>query len=96
LHNNFGQNGSIVISEFPTDYHDNEEEPFYVVLTNDSKIRYSKYLDKSKSKKNLFVAGRLSDYKYYNMDDAIARGLEIAQQIEQYIMNGEKNDDNQS
>nr|WP_315024636.1 UDP-galactopyranose mutase [uncultured Aminipila sp.] len=96
LHNNFEQNGSIIISEFPMDYHDNEEEPFYVVLTNDSKIKYSKYLDKSKSKKNLFVAGRLADYKYYNMDDAVARGLEIAQQIEQYIMNGEKNDDKRS
>lgn len=96
LPNNCGQKGSIIISELSMHYHDSEEEPFYVVLTNESKIKYSKYLAKCRSKENLFVAGRLADYKYYNMDDAIARGLEISQQIEQYIMNGEKNDDNRS
>jgi UDP-galactopyranose mutase len=38
---------------------------------------YEKYLREANDIKNLYFFGRLGDYKYYNMDLAIERALEL-------------------
>ena len=52
-------------------------EPYYPVLTDDNTVLYSKYLHELHGIPNLFLCGRLADYKYYNMDAAILRALEV-------------------
>ena len=46
-------------------------EPYYPVLTDESQKRYLQYFDSLIKLDNLICCGRLADYKYYNMDQAI-------------------------
>lgn len=68
--------------EYPLPYtKENSAEPFYPVLTKESKKLYEKYLQKSRTVNNLVLCGRLADFKYYNMDQALERALEISRYI---------------
>lgn len=57
-------------------------EPYYPLLTEDSQNNYKMYKQKAKKVKNLFVCGRLGDFKYYNMDQALERALSVVKNIE--------------
>ena len=52
-------------------------EPYYPVLTENSKNQYEKYEQLAQNVKNLIYCGRLGDFKYYNMDQALKRALEL-------------------
>ena len=52
-------------------------DPYYPVLTDDSKQLYGKYRELSCRITNLYVCGRLGEFKYYNMDVTVARALEL-------------------
>lgn len=54
-----------------------EAEPYYPVLTDDSKNAYSRYLRLADSFSNLYPCGRLADFRYYNMDQAVLRAFEV-------------------
>lgn len=56
-------------------------EPYYPVLTEESKALYEKYYQRAKQIKNLIFCGRLGDFKYYNMDQALTRALDVADNI---------------
>lgn len=54
-----------------------EAEPYYPVLTAQSQKMYEKYLREAKQYRNLHLCGRLADFKYYNMDQALKRVLDL-------------------
>ena len=53
-------------------------EPYYPVLTEESKAVYGRYRSMAESVDNLSFCGRLADFRYYNMDQALKRALELA------------------
>ena len=53
----------------------NEDEPYYPLLTKESQIIFSKYKQLSLKISNLYICGRLGDFKYYNMDQALEAAL---------------------
>lgn len=59
-----------------------ENEPYYPLLTKESQNIYKMYEQKAKKIRNLFVCGRLGDFKYYNMDQALERALSVSKSIE--------------
>ncbi len=59
-----------------------KQEPYYPVLTEESKNLYEKYTEESKKYKNLYLSGRLADFKYYNMDQALENAITICENIE--------------
>lgn len=70
--------------EIPFDFIPNAPfggEPYYPVLTPETKGIYSNFLAASRQYPTLFLGGRLADYRYYNMDDVIIRGWEVADKI---------------
>lgn len=70
--------GTTYAVEYPLTYNENEKmEPYYPVLTEDSQLMYARYASKAKRIKGLYCAGRLADFKYYNMDQALERALEL-------------------
>lgn len=72
--------GTTYAVEYPLTYDENEVmEPYYPVLTEQSQAIYSLYATKAKQIKNLYYAGRLADFKYYNMDQALERSLELCE-----------------
>lgn len=62
---------STIAYEYPYDYDKNSDKgnlPYYPVINKENLELYCEYLNYSKKYKNLFLCGRLADYKYYNMD----------------------------
>jgi UDP-galactopyranose mutase len=51
--------------------------PYYPVPKTENNEIYNKYLNEAKKLKNIIFCGRLADYKYYNMDQIVARSLNI-------------------
>ena len=72
-----------VVFEYPVAARMEENyEPYYPVLTKDNAALYKQYQKELSKIPNLFLCGRLADYKYYNMDTAIVRAFEIFEKIQ--------------
>lgn len=54
-----------------------EGEPYYPVPSQRNIELYEEYKKLSMQEKNVFFAGRLATYKYFNMDQAIGQALEF-------------------
>ena len=68
--------GTSYAVEYPLPYKEGEKmEPYYPVLTKDSQEQYAKYRELAKRIPNLICCGRLADFQYYNMDQALERAL---------------------
>lgn len=72
---------TLIIGERPAPMEHSEDEPYYVVLTERSKAQYQVYRSLLDHVPHLYSAGRLADFRYYNMDEAVDRGLDIAEEI---------------
>jgi UDP-galactopyranose mutase len=69
-----------ILREYPRDYKGVNEEadtPCYPVFNDENTERYSKYLQLADTLDKLTLIGRLAEYKYYDMDDIVARALEV-------------------
>lgn len=68
--------------EYPLPYKAGEDnEPYYPVPTEESQTIYEKYRKEADSIPNLLVCGRLGDFKYYNMDNALEVALNLVRNI---------------
>ncbi len=62
--------------EYPCAHVSGHNEPYYPVPRVENRRLYEKYLDKAHSTyPNLIIGGRLGDYRYYNMDQAVSSTL---------------------
>lgn len=78
--------GSTVATEYPIAYvKGGTNTPFYPVITKETKARYEKYRQEAKRYRNIFLCGRLAEFRYYNMDDCILRALAVSQEIQQLL-----------
>lgn len=71
---------TIISKEYPGQYDKKSKlfnEPYYPIPNDESRQKYNRYLELAKSTKNLELIGRLANYKYINMDQAIKEALEI-------------------
>ena len=74
--------GTTYAVEYPLPYIQGESnEPYYPVLTDESKVLFDRYTKLACGVNGLICCGRLADFKYYNMDLAINRALEVADEI---------------
>lgn len=73
---------TIVALEFPKMHVNGVTEPYYPIPTIKNNLLYNKYLEFAKFETpNVVFAGRLGDYKYYNMDQAVARALSLFERL---------------
>jgi len=63
---------SIIVKEYPSD----SGEPYYPVPTTENQTLYQKYKELADKEVNVVMLGRLANYKYFNMDQAIQNALE--------------------
>jgi UDP-galactopyranose mutase len=79
-----------VVYEYPKD----EGDPYYPVPRPENALLYNKYHHLALQEKNVFFAGRLATYKYYNMDQVVAQALSIFKKINEpepeFHLNGHK------
>ena len=67
---------TVLVKEYPAD----EGEPYYPVLTARNKELYESLHRKAKQLTNVTFVGRLANYKYIDMDQAIADALHVFDQ----------------
>jgi UDP-galactopyranose mutase len=68
---------TVILKEYPKAYQAGKDIPYYPMFKEESKELYNKYRELSDGLKNLILAGRLADYRYYDMDDIVKRALEV-------------------
>jgi UDP-galactopyranose mutase len=81
-HGNSINPSTIIVKEYPSD----TGEPYYPVPNEKNLNLYSKYkkLADNLESKNIFMIGRLANYKYFNMDQAIRNALDYITKITNY------------
>ncbi len=73
---------TIVSYEYPEAFEEGKNDRYYPIANEKNSQLYQKYLSLAQSQKDkVFFFGRLGDYKYYDMDKAVLRCLEIFQTI---------------
>lgn len=74
--------GTSYALEYPLTYQEGtQQEPYYPVLTEQSKQQYEQYRRAAEAVPNLICCGRLADFKYYNMDQALEQALRAFENI---------------
>ena len=69
---------TIIAKEYPQKYDSKGNiDPYYPIPTEETAFLYKQYEEQAAQFKNLILCGRLADYKYYNMDQAIKRILDL-------------------
>lgn len=69
---------TVIVKEYPQDYdrHDPVKKvPYYPIFNDQNQQKFEIYKKRLAAFKNIISAGRLADYKYYNMDDAVRNAL---------------------
>lgn len=72
---------TIISTEYPEAYTEGKNERFYPVNNAESRELYNKYISEAQKYNNLYFAGRLGDYKYYNMDQAVLRAINFCKNL---------------
>ncbi|WMJ89802.1 UDP-galactopyranose mutase [Anaerocolumna sp. MB42-C2] len=81
-------NKSTIAFEYPLQYDSGgTSEPYYPIISEDNLNKYNDYKNELNKIDNVFVCGRLADYKYYNMDQVINRALDICEDLDLWLLN---------
>lgn len=70
-----------ISKEYPCEYKKNENIPYYPIINTESEKIYKKYLEDLEEIDNLYLLGRLANYKYYNMDIVIDNALKLYEDL---------------
>jgi UDP-galactopyranose mutase len=83
LTNQLKNGQTTILKEYPLTYDHTDEKcvPYYAIINEDNMRLYKKYADSISNIKNLFLCGRLAEYKYYNMDSVVERALDLYNNI---------------
>jgi UDP-galactopyranose mutase len=81
---NQSTSATTIVREYPQDYdrHDLAKNvPYYPIFNEINQQCFEQYKQMVHAFPNVITAGRLADYKYYNMDDAVDNALAIFNQF---------------
>lgn len=72
--------GTTIVKEFPQNFErDNPDKniPYYPIFTDENKQKLDRYLSFAEQFDNITLVGRLAENRYYDMDDIVARALQV-------------------
>ncbi len=72
---------STISREYPVPYERGKNHPFYVLPGKEREGKYALYRELASKVPNLYLTGRLADYRYYDMDDAVLAALETSENV---------------
>ncbi len=74
--------GTTIVKEYPFAYTGAAGEiPYYAIQNPENEALYEKYKALAQQIPNLYLLGRLAEYKYYNIDAMAKKALELAGQL---------------
>lgn len=79
-----GQSSSktTLVTEYPEAYIPGKNDPYYPILNKENRTQLALYQREAKNLNgSVIFAGRLGDYKYYDMDQAVVRALNQFEKI---------------
>ncbi len=71
---------TIIAKEFPEEFKEGKI-PYYPVPNGKNKETYAKYETEAKKFKNLIMLGRLANFKYINMDEAVLNSMKAFEEL---------------
>ena len=74
-------NETVISYEYPQAFERGKNERYYPIVKEENMALYNRYLEKARKLTNVYFCGRLGDYRYYDMDKAIARALDLLKQV---------------
>lgn len=72
---------TVIAKEYSEFFELGKNERYYPIANEENAKLYSKYLEEANKQKDVYFFGRLGDYKYYNMDLAIGRAIELFEEV---------------
>ena len=72
---------TVIAKEYSEEFELGKNDRYYPIPNDDNFDLYHKYQYEAEKHKNVYFLGRLGDYKYYNMDGAIERALDLFESI---------------
>jgi UDP-galactopyranose mutase len=81
LHDNSPE--TTISYEYPTAFVAGENDRQYPIANDDNAALYAKYMELARNFPNVHFLGRLGDYKYYDMDKAVARALAVFNKVKE-------------
>ena len=72
---------TVIAKEYSENFELGKNERYYPIPKDENTELYEKYLQEANGLKDIYFLGRLGDYKYYDMDKAILRALELFEEI---------------
>lgn len=77
---NLNSNITFITREFPIEY-TSKTEPYYPINNERNINLYNEYLKLNQQENNIILAGRLGNYKYYDMDDTILACFDLVDKL---------------
>lgn len=84
LNKNNNPNWTTISKEYPSQFDEKSDKfnnRYYPIQSQKNQALYTKYLNVFKQFKNFYPLGRLAQYRYYDMDDAIKHALMFAKEF---------------
>src|SRR5262249_20924620 len=66
-----------LLTEYPQVYQPGVNEPYYPIPCEENQALYVRYQTLAREERDVIFCGRLGDYKYYNMDQAVGAALTV-------------------
>ncbi|MDR1168412.1 MAG: UDP-galactopyranose mutase [Heliobacteriaceae bacterium] len=70
---------TVIAKEYSQAFEVGKNERYYPIAAEDNQALYEKYL--RERPENAYFLGRLGDYKYYDMDDAVERAMNLFEEL---------------
>ena len=72
---------TVIAKEYSEFFELGKNERYYPIASPENSALYEKYLNEAKELNNVYFLGRLGDYKYYDMDKAVQRAIDLFEEI---------------
>ncbi len=72
-----GSPRTVIALEYPQAHVAGSNEPYYPIQNEANAALYARYRQMADELGNIWFIGRLGDYRYYNMDQAVSRALQL-------------------
>lgn len=72
---------TVIAKEYSNEFILGKNDRYYPIVNDKNLDLYNRYLNLAKTIKNIYFFGRLGDYKYYDMDKAVNRALELFESL---------------
>ena len=72
---------TVIVKEYSKPFNKKRDIPYYPIPLAENQLHYEKYKQEATGYKNLYLLGRLANYKYINMDIAVLNAMNLFNEI---------------